>query len=180
MLRNQLEITSVASPVVSLALSLCFVYSCGCDIVSMDNHLTSYFQIDKSVTAMYKRLQKNLTSEELLPSLWDKCKVYTSLSSLTYLLAWARNLLMTLQWLLFLNIEKISSCSNASISVPMNSFKERWFCNYRKSFWRSTTASCKWCRGFIRRRTYLQWRTWGLSLLLCRYVCRMVYNFMLR
>ncbi|XP_057974982.1 exocyst complex component SEC3A [Malania oleifera] len=30
--------------------------------------------VDKSIAAMYKRLQKNLTSEELLPSLWDKCK----------------------------------------------------------------------------------------------------------
>ncbi|WJX15821.1 Exocyst complex component S3A [Trifolium repens] len=30
--------------------------------------------IDKSINAMYKKLQKNLTSEELLPSLWDKCK----------------------------------------------------------------------------------------------------------
>lgn len=33
-------------------------------------------QVDKSITLMYKRLQKNLTSDELLPSLWDKCKVY--------------------------------------------------------------------------------------------------------
>lgn len=30
--------------------------------------------VDKSISAMYKRLQKNLTSEELLPSLWDKLK----------------------------------------------------------------------------------------------------------
>ncbi|KAF9687612.1 hypothetical protein SADUNF_Sadunf02G0111400 [Salix dunnii] len=30
--------------------------------------------VDKSISVMYKRLQKNLTSEELLPSLWDKCK----------------------------------------------------------------------------------------------------------
>ncbi|KAJ9186643.1 hypothetical protein P3X46_002190 [Hevea brasiliensis] len=30
---------------------------------------------DKSLSAMYKKLQKNLTSEKLLPSLWDKCKV---------------------------------------------------------------------------------------------------------
>ncbi|XP_047337630.1 exocyst complex component SEC3A-like [Impatiens glandulifera] len=30
--------------------------------------------VDKSINTMYKRLQKNLTSEELLPSLWDKCK----------------------------------------------------------------------------------------------------------
>jgi hypothetical protein len=30
--------------------------------------------IEKSVAAMYKRLQRNLTSEELLPSLWDKLK----------------------------------------------------------------------------------------------------------
>nr|GLL48322.1 exocyst complex component SEC3A-like [Ipomoea trifida] len=30
--------------------------------------------VDKSITLMYKRLQKNLTSDELLPSLWDKCK----------------------------------------------------------------------------------------------------------
>ncbi|XP_047947560.1 exocyst complex component SEC3A-like isoform X3 [Salvia hispanica] len=31
--------------------------------------------VDKSVAAMYKKMQKNLTSsEELLPSLWDKCK----------------------------------------------------------------------------------------------------------
>ncbi|CBI19621.3 hypothetical protein AAG906_030991 [Vitis piasezkii] len=30
--------------------------------------------VDKSFNGMYKRLQKNLTSEELLPSLWDKCK----------------------------------------------------------------------------------------------------------
>ncbi|XP_015082405.1 exocyst complex component SEC3A-like isoform X3 [Solanum pennellii] len=31
-------------------------------------------QVDKSISTMYKRLQKNLASEELLPSLWDKCK----------------------------------------------------------------------------------------------------------
>ncbi|CAK9171754.1 unnamed protein product [Ilex paraguariensis] len=30
--------------------------------------------VDKSISVMYKKLQKNLTSEELLPSLWDKCK----------------------------------------------------------------------------------------------------------
>ncbi|TQD68969.1 hypothetical protein C1H46_045498 [Malus baccata] len=30
--------------------------------------------LDKSIAAMYKKLQKNMTSEELLPSLWDKCK----------------------------------------------------------------------------------------------------------
>lgn len=30
--------------------------------------------VDKTISGMYKRLQKNLTSEELLPSLWDKCK----------------------------------------------------------------------------------------------------------
>ncbi|XP_074271072.1 exocyst complex component SEC3A isoform X2 [Silene latifolia] len=30
--------------------------------------------VDKSIQSMYKKLQKNLTSEELLPSLWDKCK----------------------------------------------------------------------------------------------------------
>ncbi|CAH9144792.1 unnamed protein product [Cuscuta epithymum] len=30
--------------------------------------------VDKSIGAMYKRLQKNITSEELLPSLWEKCK----------------------------------------------------------------------------------------------------------
>ncbi|KAI6688927.1 hypothetical protein NL676_025755 [Syzygium grande] len=30
--------------------------------------------VDKSISAMYKKLQKNLTSDELLPSLWDKCK----------------------------------------------------------------------------------------------------------
>ncbi|KAG1368535.1 exocyst complex component SEC3A [Cocos nucifera] len=30
--------------------------------------------IDKSISAMFRKLQKNLTSEELLPSLWEKCK----------------------------------------------------------------------------------------------------------
>ncbi|XP_038983630.1 exocyst complex component SEC3A-like isoform X3 [Phoenix dactylifera] len=30
--------------------------------------------LDKAIGAMYRKLQKNLTSEELLPSLWDKCK----------------------------------------------------------------------------------------------------------
>ncbi|PON88959.1 Exocyst complex component Sec [Trema orientale] len=30
--------------------------------------------VDKSISLMYKKLQKYLTSEELLPSLWDKCK----------------------------------------------------------------------------------------------------------
>ncbi|XP_058081766.1 exocyst complex component SEC3A-like [Magnolia sinica] len=30
--------------------------------------------LDKSISNMYRRLQKNLTSEELLPSLWEKCK----------------------------------------------------------------------------------------------------------
>eukprot|EP00245_Coleochaete_scutata_P011084 TRINITY_DN4045_c0_g1_i1.p1 TRINITY_DN4045_c0_g1~~TRINITY_DN4045_c0_g1_i1.p1 ORF type:complete len:907 (-),score=229.59 TRINITY_DN4045_c0_g1_i1:206-2926(-) len=29
---------------------------------------------EKSLQTMYKRMQKNLTSEDLLPSLWDKCK----------------------------------------------------------------------------------------------------------
>jgi hypothetical protein len=32
-------------------------------------------QVEKSLQAMYKRMQKNLTSEELLPSLWEKFKV---------------------------------------------------------------------------------------------------------
>ncbi|KAL6504662.1 Exocyst complex component S3A [Orobanche hederae] len=35
---------------------------------------SSLSAVDKSISVMYKRLQKNLTSEELLPSLWDKCK----------------------------------------------------------------------------------------------------------
>ncbi|KAJ1701700.1 hypothetical protein LUZ63_001479 [Rhynchospora breviuscula] len=35
---------------------------------------TSLSGIDKSINAMYRRLQRNLNSEELLPSLWDKCK----------------------------------------------------------------------------------------------------------
>lgn len=39
------------------------------------SNLTYLTQVDKSIAAMYKKLQKNLTSEELLPSLWDKCKV---------------------------------------------------------------------------------------------------------
>ncbi|OIW20288.1 hypothetical protein TanjilG_08248 [Lupinus angustifolius] len=30
--------------------------------------------VDKSIAAMHKKLQKNLTSEDLLPSLWDKCQ----------------------------------------------------------------------------------------------------------
>ncbi|KAL5730486.1 Exocyst complex component S3A [Ranunculus cassubicifolius] len=30
--------------------------------------------VDKSISFMYRKLQKNLTSEELLPSLWEKCK----------------------------------------------------------------------------------------------------------
>ncbi|KAJ8431358.1 hypothetical protein Cgig2_002081 [Carnegiea gigantea] len=30
--------------------------------------------VDKSIQAMYKKLQKYLNSDELLPSLWDKCK----------------------------------------------------------------------------------------------------------
>ncbi|KAL0923785.1 hypothetical protein M5K25_007859 [Dendrobium thyrsiflorum] len=30
--------------------------------------------LDKTINAMNKKLQKNLTSEELLPSLWEKCK----------------------------------------------------------------------------------------------------------
>lgn len=30
--------------------------------------------VEKSLQTMYRKMQKNLTSEELLPSLWDKCK----------------------------------------------------------------------------------------------------------
>ncbi|KAL8478310.1 hypothetical protein ACS0TY_030283 [Phlomoides rotata] len=30
--------------------------------------------VDKSIAAMYKKLQKHMQSDELLPSLWDKCK----------------------------------------------------------------------------------------------------------
>lgn len=30
--------------------------------------------VDKHITAMHKKLMKNLTSEELVPTLWDKCK----------------------------------------------------------------------------------------------------------
>ncbi|KAK4753475.1 hypothetical protein SAY87_022273 [Trapa incisa] len=35
---------------------------------------SSLYSVDKSITTMYKKLQKQLTSDELLPSLWDKCK----------------------------------------------------------------------------------------------------------
>ncbi|CAM0875014.1 unnamed protein product [Alopecurus aequalis] len=30
--------------------------------------------LDKTLNAMYRKLQKNITAEELLPSLWEKCK----------------------------------------------------------------------------------------------------------
>ncbi|KAI3785531.1 hypothetical protein L1987_44650 [Smallanthus sonchifolius] len=30
--------------------------------------------VDKHITAMHKKLMKNMTSEELIPTLWDKCK----------------------------------------------------------------------------------------------------------
>ena len=36
---------------------------------------TCLLNVDKSIDAMYKKLQKNLMFEKLLPSLWDKCKV---------------------------------------------------------------------------------------------------------
>lgn len=36
---------------------------------------TSLSGVDKSLQAMYKRMQKQVTSDELLPSLWEKCKV---------------------------------------------------------------------------------------------------------
>lgn len=35
---------------------------------------STFSGVDKSINAMYRKLQRNLTSEELLPSLWDKCK----------------------------------------------------------------------------------------------------------
>lgn len=44
-----------------------------------------FAQVDKSITAMYKKLQKNLTSEELLPSLWDKCKVFFFLTVIQFI-----------------------------------------------------------------------------------------------
>ncbi|KAG2557357.1 hypothetical protein PVAP13_8NG232303 [Panicum virgatum] len=31
-------------------------------------------ELDKTINAMYRKLQKNMTAEELLPSLWEKCK----------------------------------------------------------------------------------------------------------
>ncbi|KAF8701493.1 hypothetical protein HU200_033516 [Digitaria exilis] len=31
-------------------------------------------KLDKTINAMYRKLQKNVTAEELLPSLWEKCK----------------------------------------------------------------------------------------------------------
>lgn len=43
--------------------------------VSANSHNCNTMQIDKSIGAMYRRLQKTLTSDELFPSLWDKCKV---------------------------------------------------------------------------------------------------------
>ncbi|KAM0931514.1 hypothetical protein ACQ4PT_000270 [Festuca glaucescens] len=30
--------------------------------------------LDKTINAMYRKLQKNITAEELIPSLWEKCK----------------------------------------------------------------------------------------------------------
>lgn len=34
---------------------------------------------------MYRRLQKTLSSEELLPPLWDKCKVCSDILSRLYI-----------------------------------------------------------------------------------------------
>ncbi|KAF8701497.1 hypothetical protein HU200_033520 [Digitaria exilis] len=36
-------------------------------------------ELDKTINAMYRKLQKNMTAEELLPSLWEKCKGNISL-----------------------------------------------------------------------------------------------------
>ncbi|XP_035546481.1 exocyst complex component SEC3A-like isoform X4 [Juglans regia] len=38
--------------------------------------------VDKNISVMYKKLQKNLTSEELLPSLWNKCKINYGIESI--------------------------------------------------------------------------------------------------
>ncbi|CAL9144944.1 unnamed protein product [Musa hybrid cultivar] len=35
---------------------------------------SSFSGLDKIINAMYRKLQKNITAEELLPSLWEKCK----------------------------------------------------------------------------------------------------------
>lgn len=43
--------------------------------VTMELTQCNIVQIDKSIGAMQRRLQKTLTSDELFPSLWDKCKV---------------------------------------------------------------------------------------------------------
>ncbi|KAJ0989448.1 hypothetical protein J5N97_007804 [Dioscorea zingiberensis] len=47
----------------------------GLSKVDLRKTLKSTFSgLDKSANAMYKKLQKNVTSEELMPSLWEKCK----------------------------------------------------------------------------------------------------------
>ncbi|RLN40265.1 exocyst complex component SEC3A-like [Panicum miliaceum] len=50
--------------------ALYFLYSRG----HVNSQNRNIVQIDKSIGAMYRRLQKTLTSDELFPSLWDKCK----------------------------------------------------------------------------------------------------------
>ncbi|KAL6660621.1 hypothetical protein ACP70R_001656 [Stipagrostis hirtigluma subsp. patula] len=35
---------------------------------------SSLTSLDKTINAMYRKLQKNMTADELLPSLWEKCK----------------------------------------------------------------------------------------------------------
>ncbi|KAH7681533.1 Alpha-hemoglobin stabilising protein [Dioscorea alata] len=50
-------------------------FTVGLSKVDLRKTLKSTFSgLDKSANAMYKKLQKNVTSEELMPSLWEKCK----------------------------------------------------------------------------------------------------------
>ena len=44
----------------------------------------SFLQVEKSLSAMYKKIQKQITSDELLPSLWEKCKVCNNIGSIHF------------------------------------------------------------------------------------------------
>lgn len=104
-----------------------FVWSRGCGVIPRwPCELTQCqtLQIDKSIGAMYRRLQKTLTSDELFPSLWDKCKVSH----------FEHPIIMDVQFSIaphFASDEHLS-----------------WLCNLlntcRRNFWTNTRALFRW------------------------------------
>lgn len=137
--------------------------------------ILSGWQLDKTINAMYRKLQKNMTAEELLPSLWEKCKVcslhngkqWNNRGAIVISLVRHRRW-CTSQCLIFVLLSQICLIKEMPCKFDWSKgnnliiFLAWCVVSCRKSFLINMQHSLSWFQKYILMKRWHLWMKWGI------------------